>query len=105
LPQLKNQPTFFGDEKKITPKHGSVSAGCLYNLFYKVFYDGSFEFLLSCAGFEGVFPEKTQWCSEMPDESRNSVCKMFALRSVKLRQNPHNVHEWLQRAKLYKDSH
>ncbi|CAK9106423.1 unnamed protein product [Durusdinium trenchii] len=23
--------------------------------------------------------------------------------SVKLRQNPHNVHEWLQRAKLYKD--
>lgn len=24
--------------------------------------------------------------------------------SVKLRQNPHNVHEWLQRAKLYKDS-
>ena len=24
-------------------------------------------------------------------------------RSVKLRQNPHNVHEWLQRAKLYKD--
>jgi ATP sulfurylase len=26
-----------------------------------------------------------------------------ASRSVKLRQNPHNVHEWLQRAKLYKD--
>jgi pre-mRNA-splicing factor SYF1 len=24
--------------------------------------------------------------------------------SVKLRQNPHNVHEWLQRAKLYKDT-
>eukprot|EP00929_Paragymnodinium_shiwhaense_P108262 TRINITY_DN74592_c0_g1_i1.p1 TRINITY_DN74592_c0_g1~~TRINITY_DN74592_c0_g1_i1.p1 ORF type:complete len:974 (-),score=330.62 TRINITY_DN74592_c0_g1_i1:111-3032(-) len=26
------------------------------------------------------------------------------LSSVKLRQNPHNVHEWLQRVKLYKDS-
>mmetsp|Transcript_8004 Transcript_8004/g.17846 ORF Transcript_8004/g.17846 Transcript_8004/m.17846 type:complete len:890 (-) Transcript_8004:47-2716(-) len=24
--------------------------------------------------------------------------------SVKLRQNPHNVHEWLQRVKIYKDS-
>merc|ERR1719162_2935814 len=24
--------------------------------------------------------------------------------SVKLRQNPHNVHEWLQRVKLYKDT-
>jgi len=24
--------------------------------------------------------------------------------SVKLRQNPHNVHEWLQRAKIYKDT-
>lgn len=29
--------------------------------------------------------------------------KAVHLRSVKLRQNPHNVHEWLQRAKLYKD--
>merc|ERR1719326_1967562 len=26
------------------------------------------------------------------------------LSSVKLRQNPHNVHEWLQRVKLYKDT-
>lgn len=26
------------------------------------------------------------------------------LSSVKLRQNPHNVHEWLQRAKLYRET-
>ena len=101
LAPTEKSATFFWMIKK----HGSVSAGCLYSLFYMFFYDGSFEFLLSCVGFEGVFPEKTQWCSKMPDESRNRVCKMFAIRSVKLRQNPHNVHEWLQRAKLYKDSH
>jgi hypothetical protein len=31
------------------------------------------------------------------------VCVCVQLSSVLLRQNPHNVHEWHKRAKLYKD--